>query len=110
MDHIAKLDWLQLHIKFHETHANSGWEPVSENEVKRRFIYYHQWLEKKGLTEIDEFPIDEEFVLYENQVTEKGWKFLKKVHDRFISLQTPGRSIEEDKKYLEKRYDQIIGE
>lgn len=104
-----KIDWLELHIKFHKVHSDAGWDPIPNEEIENRFVFYHQWLSQKELIDTQGQSIDKKFILYKDQITEKGWQFLPKVQDRFISLMSPDRSQEQDIKYLNKRYKKLVG-
>lgn len=105
-----KLDCIEFHVKFHKIHADAGWEPISRIDIENRYLFYYQWLINKNLIDVTPAAIDESFILYKNNVTEKGWKFLPKVHDKFVALMVPGRTREQDESYLNKRYKKLVGD
>lgn len=104
-----RIDCLPFHLEFHEIHARGPFDPVPIGELKDRFVFYHRWLATQGFIDADPDQIDEDFELYLRNITEDGLKFMRKVHDRFVALMVPGRSIEQDRKYLERRRKAIFG-
>jgi len=108
MNNNSKIDCLEWHIDFHNTHANAGWSEISNDHIENRFIFYYRWLAKHKLITVPEESISNKLEMYMDMLTPEGHKFLAMVHDKFVSLDKPERTLKQDELYLLKRYKAVV--
>ncbi len=105
-----RIDCLEWHVRFHQIHADAGWDPIPRADLEARYVFYYRWLAEQQLIDVDSTSIDRGFELFKSAITNAGWKFIPKICDKFVALDTPERTLKQDEQYLRRRYKAIFGE